>query len=139
MPAKELDAIVAGILDRQKPRDSFDLSTDTNPGTALADSTALDSLEWARDVYWAAKNLDGKVTKSSAGSTLRYELVRYAKKNMKEFLGQILPKAMVIVDRANAKGGDADIVAVEEGKSIGELQRILRAAVREATGASDAD
>jgi hypothetical protein len=142
MATKDLDALVSGLFAQGAPiRPVLHIGTKHNASKTPEisdDGAANDSLEWARAVYWAANNLDSQgLTKATAGSTLRYELVRYAKKNMKDFIGQMLPKAMVIKDRADAKGGDADIVAVEERKGISELQRILRAAVREATGEVD--
>lgn len=93
------------------------------------------SLKWARDVYWVFENYSAKVTKAVAQSSARWGLYSYAKKNCDQFMGQLVPKAMMILEKNAAKGGDAEVVVIEERKSVVELQRILRDALAEAAGA----
>ena len=109
------------------------------PAAPPVDDLALagyvqESLRWAMDVYWVFENHSGRVTKAVAGTSSRWGLYQYAKKNMDQFMGQLVPKAMVMIEKARAKMGDPDEIVVEEKKGIADLKRILIDAVKESRG-----
>lgn len=95
-------------------------------------NVVVDSLEWALDCAWVWKNQGGRPSLKAAGSGGRFELWKYAKKFPKEFATQIMPKIMPILDRAQAKTPNEDVMRAEEKKSINELQIFMRNIMREA-------
>jgi hypothetical protein len=102
------------------------------PAEDIAVQIELDSLSWARDVYFVYAHIGEKLTKAKAGTGARYALWDYAKKNTADFISNMLPKAMVILDRQKAKGSDDETISAAETKSIKEIQKLLAAAVKEA-------
>jgi hypothetical protein len=93
------------------------------------------SLRWAHDVYWVFENYSSRVTKQIAGTSSRWGLYQHAKKNADQFMGQLVPKAMVLLEKAYANSGDSEQIVIEERKDIRALKAILVAALEEATGA----
>ena len=112
-----LDETVAEVVDRA-PRD-----TDTPTG---------ETLRWATDCYWVAENLDERMSKTKAGTTFRFALWKHARENMDTFIGQMLPKAMAILDRQMSKNTDDGALVKHEDKGVAELERILRGVIHEA-------
>jgi hypothetical protein len=94
-------------------------------------SYARESFAWAEDVFWCFENLGGSMTKKKAGSNARHALWTYAKNNMDQFMGQVLPKAMQLLEKAKAKEGDSDEIIRAETKSIASLRKLLKLAVEE--------
>lgn len=89
---------------------------------------------WALDVFWVYEHLGSRMTRKEAGTAARWGLYQFAKKNTENFMGQVLPKAMVLLEKAREKAGDPDELIIEEKKGINELRRILTAAIAEAAG-----
>lgn len=90
------------------------------------------SLKWARDVMWAADNIDtakNKMTKAKAGSAARYNYYLLGKENPKDLLVNLVPKAINIIDKSKpSEGSDIDMA---ENKSIAELEELLKMAIAE--------
>lgn len=106
-------------------------------GAPPEDGPVLDvreGMRWAQDVFFAYSKLGERLTKATAGSAARYALWRHANKDMDQFIGVTLPRAMAILDRAQAKTGDTGLMEAHEKKGIAELEKILRAAIHEAVG-----
>jgi hypothetical protein len=90
---------------------------------------------WAVDCFWVYEHLGDRITKPLAGSPARWALWKFAKANPDKFVGQILPKAMGLLEKARDKEADSEVdnlMVSEEKKSIRELQRVLEAAILEA-------
>ena len=90
------------------------------------------AVTWAQAVLWAADNVDvtkKKMTKTRAGSALRYNLFLFAKDDLRELHANLIPKALSILDKnKNPEGGD--LTAAEE-KNCDELLTILKQALAE--------
>lgn len=102
---------------------------DAEPGP----SGAIQSwVAWAEDVHWVYEHHASKLMKASPGmTTARWGILQYAKKNMDQFMAQLVPKAMTVLEKAHAKTGDTDAVVTESKRGIAELKRILVAAIAE--------
>lgn len=119
----ELDDILSGL---EMP--------DAPPEETVEDKPDDLALDWARDVLEMSKMLGGKMSIRKAGSKRRYHIWEYGTKQMKDFMGQTLPKASAILDRAKAKGADMDSWLVkDENRSVEELKKFLREIKEEAT------
>lgn len=94
-------------------------------------SYARESYAWAEDSFWAFENMGNKMTRAKAGTAARHALWKYAKDNPDQFLGQVLPKAMALLEKARAKEGDTDEIIRAETKSIASLRKLLKAAIVE--------
>lgn len=119
-------------------KDPFDdvvnqILADPKPATPEVTSYAREAYAWAEDSFWAFENMGLKMTKAKAGSPARHAMWKYAKDNPDQFLGQVLPKAMALLEKARAKEGDTDEIIRAETKSIAELRNLLKAAVEEST------
>jgi hypothetical protein len=123
--------------------DSLELNVDDSALTVEAEPSSVsesdatpvsDTLDWARDVYWASENMGGRLSKKAAGTGRRYALWQYATTNTKDFIGQMLPKAMQIRDRAMAKNSGDGEGDGDEIRDINQLKIFLRNVVRESGG-----
>lgn len=112
--------------------DAIPPEPDVAPGDPVSERAGQ---QWAADVFWVYEHIGDRVTRTKAGTSGRYAMWQYAKKNMDAFLGQLVPKAMAIDEKARDKQGDSTVVEIEEKKSIAEISRILRAAIEEAAQA----
>lgn len=108
------------------------LTADVKVDVPEVTSYARESYAWAEDSFWAFENMGNTMTKKKAGSASRLAMHKYAKNNPDQFLGQILPKAMTLLEKARAKEGDTDEIIRAEQKSIAELRKLLKMAVEEA-------
>ncbi len=89
---------------------------------------------WAQDVYWVYEHLGDRMTRKKAKTGARYGLWQHAKADMDGFLRNILPKAMGLLEKARDKSADDLTIVEAETKSIGELKKILAAAIVEFEG-----
>lgn len=107
---------------------------DNRPVSDLQRELEQESFGWAADVYWVYRHLGEKPSKVVAGGLNgRYQLWKHARASTQKFIEQMLPKAMLLLEKAKAKQDDGvDAIMEEEGKSIRKLQRILKAAILEA-------
>jgi hypothetical protein len=94
-----------------------------------ADDTQF-ALEWARAVRWAADNLDmpkKAMTRQKAGSAMKYNLYLLGKENLRELHGNLVPRALNILDKhRNPEGGD---MARIEDQNVSELEELLKQAI----------
>lgn len=101
-----------------------------NPGDNAI--SAREGYAWAADCFWAYDNMGGKMTQAKAGSAGRYYQWKMATKNPEQYVMQVLPRAMTMLEKARDKAGDdANVVVRAEEKQIAELQSILTAAIAE--------
>ncbi len=124
--ADALDGIVDDILSSpavstpQENESSFDGGTYAREGYA-----------WAVDAYWVYEHLGDRLNKEKAGNPGRYALWKYAKKETDKFIGQMLPKAMTLLEKARDNTNDDATIVQKEHKAVGELRSLLRKAVAE--------
>jgi hypothetical protein len=117
--------------------DANDLRLDTNrQNTANLDGDLFQEVQregyrWAQDCFWVYKRVGRKLTKAEAGPG-RWALYQEAKRDLSNFVGQILPKAMALLEKARDREGDTGTVEKIERKEIAKLQEILVAAREEA-------
>lgn len=87
---------------------------------------------WARAVLWAVDHVDVKksqMTKTKAGSALKYNMYLLGKDDLRELHVNLVPKALNILDKnKNPEGGD---IAAAEEKDCDELEVILKQALEE--------
>lgn len=96
-----------------------------------------ESYAWAVDVFWVYQRLGQKPSQAAAGGKNgRYALWVEARKDPFKYTNVILPKAMMLLDKARAKEGDSDEVEAIEAKDIAKMKATLKAAVREALEAN---
>lgn len=125
-----------------EPDDFFDRAfSDHEPSenTPVVSDTAevidvdIDPLDWAKKVM-AVRN---KLTLSEAKAKKELDVFslaiwEYAQKDKFAYI-DMLQKATLIIDKAKSRA-TADIIDVEETKSINERQRLLNRAVKESLG-----
>lgn len=125
------DALVTPpAVSRQNPTISSTLQSDV-PDGELFQEVQREGYRWATDCFWVYKRIGAKLTKAEAGPG-RWALWQEAKRDLSNFVGQILPKAMTLLEKARDKAGDTGAVEKVERKEIGKLQEILIAAREEA-------
>lgn len=89
------------------------------------------SLEWCRAVLWAAQHMSkSRMTQKQAGGLLRYSTWKVARENPKEFSLQLVPKAIMILEKIKPDD-DGGVVELEE-RSVAELEKFLDRAIDEA-------
>lgn len=93
-----------------------------------------ESYAWALDAFWTYEHMGDKMTRVKAGSAGRWALWQFAKNEPDKFIGQILPKAMALLEKAREKEGDDQVVVEAERKSLANLRQILADAVAELAG-----
>lgn len=130
MPTDKIDeAIESALADapEESPKvEEYPVQTSEREGYA-----------WASDVFWVYDHLGDRVSRERAPNSGCYATWKWAKKNLDDFIGQMLPKAMNLLERARDKSSDEDIIQDEEKRAIAEMQRLLKRAVAEAAGAAD--
>lgn len=112
----------------------------TTPKVATTESTLPEPTSgthregyvWMQDCFWVYENLGSKITRAKSGTPARWALFQMAKKDTGYFMMQILPKALLLLEKAREKGADGDMVVKEEEKEIRSLQKLLKEAVKEA-------
>jgi hypothetical protein len=141
----DLDDLFDGVIDEPKPAkgggSGYDDATETQPAVDRENTANLEGdifqevqregYRWAQDCFWVYKRVGRKLTKAEAGPG-RWALYQEAKRDLSNFVGQILPKAMAMLEKARDKAGDTDLVEKTERKEIAKLQEILVAAREEA-------
>jgi hypothetical protein len=102
------------------------------PIPTVEPSDELHAVEWARAVLWAADNVDHnkkRMSKTKAGSAMRYNMFLFGKENGKELMVNLVPKALNILDKnKNPDGGE---ITEAEERGAGELLGILKQALEE--------
>jgi hypothetical protein len=131
-PAEPLDLIgdAEGTISPPPPAPAHDPNT-------IRSIYERESYAWALDVFFVYEHLGttAKAAKATKEFTAaRRALLQHSKDDMNNFMGQLLPKAMQLLEKANEKNGDLDTVVAEEKKEINKLRQTLRAAIEEAKG-----
>lgn len=114
-----LDLALTGATEPEATRDNF--------------APEREGYQWAVDVFWVYEHLGDRISKEKAVSSGRYAQWKWAQENIDSFVGQLLPKAMGILEKARAKQGDNELIEAEEKKDIAAMTRMLARAVAEAT------
>lgn len=106
---------------------------DAEPSPKTGDDL-LAAVSMARDVQWAWEHMGrSRMSRKEAGSDARFALWKHSRDDRANFVGQVAPKAMGIIDKwAESQSDDAVVKA--EKKGIAELKSILAAAIQEASG-----
>ena len=86
--------------------------------------------QWARDAMWVWSVIDKRPSRRAAKTGSRYQLWKYAKENMSEYIRHIMPNATSIL---NKQQNDEDQVALKrhEQQSIESLQKLLKEVVND--------
>lgn len=121
--AKDLDKIIDGAL-------SDGLDVPVTADDVNRQLYAREGYAWALDVFWAYEHMGERVKKDDAGPG-RYALWKFAREDPSKFIGQILPKAMSLLEKARDKEGDDQVVVEAERKGITELRLTLKEALAE--------
>ena len=92
------------------------------------------AVAWAQAILYAAENLGkARVTQRQAGSKINYAMWQASREYPKEFLVQLMPKALAILDKNKAGVEEEEIEKAEE-KSIKELEGLLAEYRKDAGG-----
>lgn len=90
------------------------------------------AIEWAHSILWAAKHSGvAKMSRAKAGSQAKFAMWEFGRENTKELMVNLVPKAMMILDKNKKPEEQAELEAAER-KSIGELEDLLAGAIKEA-------
>lgn len=90
------------------------------------------AIEWAHSILWAAKNVgNGRMSRAKAGSQAKFAMWEFGRENTKELMVNLVPKAMMILDKNKKPEEQAELEAAER-KSIAELEELLEGAMKEA-------
>lgn len=141
----DADDLIGDVLDGPVASDGIpadDPPTDCGPEVELTPARADDpaakfdytreSYSWAQDVFYVYDHLGATAKEVKTFSDARRALHKHAKSNMDSFMGQLVPKAMQLYEKAREKHGDGDNIIAEEKKGIVQLRQILVAAIEEA-------
>jgi len=95
------------------------------------------AVEWARAVMWAAEHIRvSKITKRKAGNAMRYTYWQLGQDNQKQLLVDLVPKALMILDKNKGEGDQSGVVLAEQ-KNINDLKALLERVLEEMRAASE--